>query len=60
MIFIIEHILDRKLIKKLIWQFRRTIMTKRDVESSNEKSLIVDDKIDVDFRHRCERFYEAS
>lgn len=60
MISITKHILDRKLIKKLIRQFRRTIMTKRDVELSNEKSLIVDDKIDVDFRHKCERSYEAS
>lgn len=35
-------------------------MTKRDIKISNEKSLIVDNKIDVNFRHKCERFYEDS
>lgn len=60
MIPITEHILDRKLVGKLVRQLRRTIVTKRDSGPSTEKPLIVDDKTDVDLRHRCGRPYEAS
>jgi len=59
MMFIIEYILNWKLVEQLMRQLRRTIVTKRDAKSSNEKSLIVDNKINVDFRHKCERLYEA-
>jgi len=59
MIFITKRILNRKLIEQLMRQLRRIIVTKRDVKSSKEKSLIVDNKIDVNLRHKCERFYET-
>jgi len=57
---ITEHILDRKLVGQLVRQLRRTIVAKRDAGTSNEKPLIVDDKADVDLRHRCGRPYEGS
>jgi len=60
MVPITEHILDRKLVGQLVRQLRRTIVAKRDAGPGNEKPLIVDDKIDVDLRHRCGRPYEAS
>lgn len=60
MVPIIEHILDQKLVEQLVRQLRRTIVAKQDAGPGNEKSLIVDDKIDVNLRHRCGRPYEAS
>lgn len=60
MIFIMKHVLDRKLIKKLMRQLRRTIVIKRDFELNIKRLLIVNNKINVDFRYKCERFYEVS
>jgi len=40
-------------------QLRRTIVAKQDTRLDNEKLLIVNNKINVDFRYRCERLYEA-
>lgn len=57
---ITEHIIDQKRIVSLVLRLRRSIVARQTTTPNPSEPPLVNDKAELDLRHRCGRPYELS